>query len=101
MLAGSDGKAHLTKVQTGIRNKDSVQIVSGIKEGDPVITSGAYALPDGTKIETEKPGAEEKAGADKGGDDDEKKGAKDTGKTDEKKKASPGGAAKSSGSDKE
>ena len=101
MLAGSDGKAHLTKVQTGIRNKDSVQIVSGIKEGDPVITSGAYALPDGTKIETEKPGAEEKAGADKGGDDDEKKGAKDTGKTDEKKKAGPGGAAKSSGSDKE
>lgn len=101
MLAGSDGKAHLTKVQTGIRNKDSVQIVSGIKEGDPVITSGAYALPDGTKIETEKPGAEEKAGADKGGDDDEKKGAKDTGKTDDKKKASPGGAAKSAGSDKE
>jgi len=35
------------------------------------------------------------------GDDDEKKGAKDTGKTDEKKKAGPGGAAKSSGSDKE
>src|SRR5229473_8706574 len=78
MLAGSDGKAHLSKVQTGIRNKDSVQIVSGIKEGDPVITSGAYALPDGTKIETEKPGAEEKAGADSGADD-EKKGTKDTG----------------------
>jgi HlyD family secretion protein len=101
MLAGSDGKAHLTKVQTGIRNKDSVQIVSGIKEGDPVITSGAYALPDGTKIETEKPGAEEKAGADKGGDDDEKKGTKGDDKSDEKKKAGPGGAAKSSGSDKE
>jgi multidrug efflux pump subunit AcrA (membrane-fusion protein) len=101
MLAGSDGKAHLTKVQTGIRNKDSVQIVSGIKEGDPVITSGAYALPDGTKIETEKPGAEEKAGADSG--DDEKKSAKDAGesKGDPKKKTSPGGAAKSAGSGKE
>jgi multidrug efflux pump subunit AcrA (membrane-fusion protein) len=101
MLAGSDGKAHLTKVQTGIRNKDSVQIVSGIKEGDPVITSGAYALPDGTKIETEKPGAEEKAGADSG--DDEKKNAKAAGesKGDPKKKASPGGAAKSAGSGKE
>src|SRR5713226_7220715 len=99
MLAGSDGKAHLTKVQTGIRNKDWVQIVSGIKEGDPVITSGAYALPDGTKVETEKPGAEEKAGADSGADD-EKKSTKDTkdigeDKSDQKKKASPGGAAKS------
>ncbi len=105
MLAGSDGKAHLTKVQTGIRNKDSVQIVSGIKEGDPVVTSGAYALPDGTKVETEKPGAEEKAGADSGADD-EKKSTKDTkdigeNKSDQKKKASPGGAAKSAGSDKE
>ena len=101
MLAGSDGKAHLTKVQTGIRNKDSVQIVSGIKEGDPVITSGAYALPDGTKIETEKPGADEKESADKKGDDDEKKGTKGDDKSDEKKKAGPVGAAKSSGSDKE
>jgi len=33
-----------------------------IKEGDPVITSGAYALPDGTKIETEKPGGVEISG---------------------------------------
>jgi HlyD family secretion protein len=102
MLAGSDGKAHLTKVQSGIRNKDSVQIVSGIKEGDPVITSGAYALPDGTKIEIEKPGAEGKESAGSISDD-EKKGTKDTGgsKSDPKKKASPGGAAKSAGSGKE
>jgi HlyD family secretion protein len=101
MLAGSDGKAHVTKVQSGIRNKDSVQIVSGIKEGDPVITSGAYALPDGTKVEIEKPGAEEKAGADSG--DDEKKGTKDAegSKSDPKKKGSPGAAAKSAGSGKE
>ena len=100
MLAGSDGKAHQTKVQVGIRSKDSAQIVSGIKEGDPVITSGAYALPDGTKVEIEKPGAEEKAGAESG--DDEKKAGKDTeSKSDPKKKASPGGAAKSAGSDKE
>jgi hypothetical protein len=101
MLAGSDGKAHLTKVQVGIRNKDSAQIVSGIKEGDPVITSGAYALPDGTKVEIEKPGAEDKENAGKG--DEEKKGAEDAGesKGDQKKKASPDGGAKSAGSGKE
>jgi len=100
VLAGSDGKAHQKKVQVGIRSKDSAQIVSGINAGDPVITSGGYALPDGTRVELEKAGAEEKASADSG--DDEKKGAKDTegGKSDAKKKASPGGAAKS-GSDKE
>jgi hypothetical protein len=67
-----------------------------------VITSGAYALPDGTKVEIEKPGAEDKEGAGKAGDE-EKKGADDTGgaKGDQKKKASPDGAAKSTGSGKE
>jgi HlyD family secretion protein len=101
VLAGSDGKAHQKKVQVGIRSKDSAQIISGINAGDPVITSGGYALPDGTRVELEKAGAEEKASADSG--DDEKKGAKDTegGKSDPTKKASPGGAAKSAGSDKE
>jgi multidrug efflux pump subunit AcrA (membrane-fusion protein) len=104
MLAGSDGKAHLAKVQVGIRSKDAVQIVSGIKAEDPVITSGGYALPDGTKIETEKPG-EEKAGGEKAGPDadDEKKDAKDTGgsKGDTKKKGSSSDTAKSAGSGKE
>jgi HlyD family secretion protein len=101
VLAGSDGKAHQKKVQVGIRSKDSAQIISGINVADPVITSGGYALPDGTRVELEKAGAEEKASADSG--DDEKKGGKDTegGKSDPKKKASPGGAAKSAGSDKE
>jgi HlyD family secretion protein len=101
VLAGSDGKAHQKKVQVGIRSKDSAQIISGINVGDPVITSGGYALPDGTRVELEKAGAEEKASADSG--DDEKKAGKDPegGKSDPKKKASPGGAAKSAGSDKE
>jgi hypothetical protein len=54
-------------------------VVSGINAGDPVITSGGYAVPDGTKIKIEKPGADDnKESADKGGkDDDEKKDAKD------------------------
>jgi HlyD family secretion protein len=60
LLAGTDAKAHLRNVQVGIRNADAAQIVSGVKVGDPVITTGGYALPDGTKIKIEKPGAADK-----------------------------------------
>jgi HlyD family secretion protein len=82
MLAGSDKKAHLTKIKVGIKNKELAQIESGVKENDSVITVGGYALPDGTQIkieatpapEPEKAGAaDEKGGKDK--DDDEKPGA--------------------------
>ncbi|HXM99594.1 MAG TPA: efflux RND transporter periplasmic adaptor subunit [Candidatus Dormibacteraeota bacterium] len=62
LVAGSDEKAHQTPVQTGIRNKEDVQILSGIKEGDQVITSGGYALPDKTPIKIEAPAKDEKAG---------------------------------------
>jgi HlyD family secretion protein len=75
LVAGSDEKAHQKKVQIGIRNGDSAQVVSGINEGDPVITSGGYAVPDGTKIKIEKP--DEKESADKGGKEEDKKGAAD------------------------
>ena len=53
MLAGSDGLAHQQGVKLGIRNGDDVQIVEGVKEGDKVISSGAYGLPDKTKIKIE------------------------------------------------
>ena len=53
LLAGSDGKARLTKVKVGIRSKELAEIQSGLKEGDSVITVGGYALPDGTKIKIE------------------------------------------------
>jgi len=81
MLAGSDKKAHLTKVKIGIKNKELAQIESGVKENDSVITVGGYALLDGTQIKIEATPAPEpeKGGAadDKGGkdkDDDEKPG---------------------------
>lgn len=75
LVAGSDGKAHQKKVQIGIRNGELTQVVRGIDEGDPVITSGGYAVPDGTKIKIEKP--TEKASADKGGNEEDKKDAAD------------------------
>jgi len=65
-----------------------------------VITSGGYAVPDGTKIKIEKPGAADKESADKGDKDDDKKDAKDDpGEGRKDKKA--GDAAKPAGKGKE
>jgi HlyD family secretion protein len=81
LLAGSDQKAHQKIVQIGVRNADHAQILSGINVGDPVISSGGYALPDNTQVKVEAPGekgeADDKADdkADKPGDKADKSGA--------------------------
>ena len=65
MIAGSDNKAHQKTVKTGIRQGDQVQILDGLAEGDRVITSGAYGLPDNTKIRLEAAPASDKTDSDK------------------------------------
>ncbi len=67
VLAGADKQAHWKTVEIGIRNGDDAQIVSGINAGDPVITSGGYALPDETKIKIEAAAPPEKDADDKTG----------------------------------
>ena len=102
LVAGTDDKAHQKPVQVGIRNGEDAQIASGINPGDPVITSGGYAVPDGTKIKVEKPEAPEKAGADKAdkkdADDPADKDKKDSG---DKKDAKKGGSAAKTEKEKE
>jgi HlyD family secretion protein len=51
MVVGADHVAHQTNVQTGIRQDDEVQIMSGLREGQQVVTEGAYGLPDGAKVQ--------------------------------------------------
>jgi HlyD family secretion protein len=65
MVAGSDSLAHERKVELGVHSGDDVQIVSGVKEGDQVITVGGLGLEDKAKIEISKPEAsgDTKAGA--------------------------------------
>lgn len=65
LLAGSDNLAHQKLAQVGIRNSSLAQIISGISPGDPVITSGGYALPDKTQIKVEAPAPAEKETGDK------------------------------------
>lgn len=50
MVIDTGSVAHLKEVSTGIEDNGMVQIVSGISAGDRVVTTGAYALDDGTKV---------------------------------------------------
>jgi HlyD family secretion protein len=55
LLAGSDGRAHQKAVKLGIRNGEDVQVLEGLSENDKVVSSGAYGLPDKTKIQIQSP----------------------------------------------
>jgi HlyD family secretion protein len=73
-VIGADNRAHQTTVKTGAHDGDRIQIIEGIHAGDRVITSGAYALPDKTKVTVETPAepAEKKPGAGTDDKDDKK-----------------------------
>ena len=51
MVVGSDGEAHRKPVTLGIDDGTYVQVTSGVDGSDLVITGGAYALDDGTKVQ--------------------------------------------------
>jgi hypothetical protein len=53
MVVGTDDRAHRHAVQLGVRQGDQVQVVSGLQPGDRVITTGAYGLPDNTRVRLE------------------------------------------------
>lgn len=98
LAAGTDNKAHVTPVKTGIRTDKLVQIVGGILEGDPVISSGGFGVPEGTKFKVEKPEAGDKEDADD--EDDAAGGDKKDEKSDKKDDQKPG-AAKPDAKEKE
>jgi HlyD family secretion protein len=50
MSVDKDGKAHTKDVETGIVSGDNIQIIKGLQEGETVVTTGAYGLPDGTQV---------------------------------------------------
>ena len=51
MIVDAQNVAHETKVTTGIRTPDKIEIVEGLQGGETVVIEGNYALPDGTKVE--------------------------------------------------
>jgi HlyD family secretion protein len=50
MVIAADGTAHKHLVTLGLQTSDSAQIVDGLTTADNVITSGSYALDDGTRV---------------------------------------------------
>lgn len=50
MVIDSGNVAHQRQIETGITNGNDVQVVRGLKAGEKVVTSGAYAMEDGTKV---------------------------------------------------
>ena len=50
LVVGLDNKAHQVNVEAGIREGDQVQITKGLKGGERVVSSGAYGLPNDTKV---------------------------------------------------
>lgn len=46
----SDGTAEIVPVETGYSDEDNIVILSGIQEGDMIITDGFSALTDGTPV---------------------------------------------------
>lgn len=75
MVIGSDSTAHQRTVELGISQDDKTQITKGLQAGEKVISSGAYAMDEGTKVKIgapdEKEGDEAKpsAGKEDGGKD--------------------------------
>ena len=75
MVIGPDSTAHHRSVELGISQDDKTQITKGLKVGEQVISSGAYAMDDGTKVKIGAPDdkdadeAKPSAGKDDGGKD--------------------------------
>jgi HlyD family secretion protein len=61
MVITADGTAHKHPVTLGLQTADSAQVLEGLTTTDAVITTGAYALDDGTKVKIGPPPAEDSA----------------------------------------
>ncbi|HEU4415798.1 MAG TPA: efflux RND transporter periplasmic adaptor subunit [Candidatus Angelobacter sp.] len=90
MVVDSQSHVQGRDVKTGIQSGQQVQIVSGLKPGEVVVTQGAYGLPDKTKVKIEKPEAEDKDDKEAKGDDAKDDSSKDDSAKDEKGNAAKG-----------
>src|SRR5947209_2374697 len=75
MVVDAKGAAQSRDIKIGIKTQQQVQVVSGLKPGEQVITQGGYGLKDGTKVAIEKPapaGEEDKDKESAGKDKDDK-----------------------------
>jgi multidrug efflux pump subunit AcrA (membrane-fusion protein) len=55
MVVDDRSVAHEVHVTIGLRSSGRVQITSGLRGGETVVTEGNYGLPDGTKVTVGSP----------------------------------------------
>jgi HlyD family secretion protein len=65
MVIDKDNVAHERKINLGVRQGARVQIVSGLQEGEQVVTSGGLGLEDKAKVVIQQPKTEEDEDDDK------------------------------------
>jgi HlyD family secretion protein len=84
MVVTGDSVAHERRISVGIRQGDRVQIISGLQEGEQVVTSGGLGLEDKAKVAIQAPKVEDEdedtAPEEAKKPDDTKKGKDDKGK---------------------
>ncbi|HWQ36735.1 MAG TPA: efflux RND transporter periplasmic adaptor subunit [Blastocatellia bacterium] len=76
MVVDNKSVAHEIKVSVGIRTPDKIEITSGLKGGETVVTEGSYALPDGAKVQVDDGKEEEKKSEAEDKKDDKPEGKK-------------------------
>ena len=54
----SGDTATAAEIKLGIETNDFDEVLSGVKEGDTVVLSGGYGLPDQAKVSVQSPGAD-------------------------------------------
>jgi multidrug efflux pump subunit AcrA (membrane-fusion protein) len=72
MVIDKDSVAHEQRIVPGVRQGERVQIVTGLQEGQQVVTSGGLGLEDKAKVKIQKPKSED--------DDDDDDSKDDKGK---------------------
>ncbi len=59
MVVDKNSVAHERKIVPGVRQGERVQIVTGLQDGEQVVTSGGLGLEDKAKVAVQKPASEE------------------------------------------
>ena len=52
MVVDAQGAAHERSVHTGLATPSTVEVMTGLKDGETVVKAGNFALPDGTRVVT-------------------------------------------------
>jgi len=73
MVIDKDSVAHERKVVPAVRQGERVQIVTGLQEGEQVVTSGGLGLEDKAKVTIQKPKSEDDEDDDADAKDDKGK----------------------------